>query len=339
MTGAGAPGGPGIIQALQNGCEMPLYIADADPMAAGKALLPGQFYQIPPASDPTFCDVLLKLCLQLNVGVILPLVTRELFLFSENKRVFGDAGIRIVVSPFEALAVANDKARLLQHLKNCEIAVPDFRVAETWEEIENAAIELGFPEKVVCIKPAVSNGSRGFREIRRVQNAFEKFFNEKPGNVSISLQELSLILKGNVLPRMVVMEYLPGDEFTVDCLVVNGQARLILPRLRIAMNNGISVKGRFEKQPEIQDYCGRILSSLPFDGPVGIQVKQDVDGNYRILEINPRLQGSSTSAMGMGINLPVLAIHNALGNEAGLNWPSPEWGLEFARIYKDIWFR
>jgi carbamoyl-phosphate synthase large subunit len=78
---------------------------------------------------------------------------------------------------------------------------------------------------------------------------------------------------------------------------------------------------------------------MQLHGPNGLQVKRGEDGHFYVLEINPRLQGSTTTAMGMGINLPVLAVKQAMGMNIKPLMPEPHWGLRFVRYYEDAWFK
>ncbi len=338
MTGAGSPGGPGIMNALLKVPDFELYIADKDTMAAGRALLPQRFFQIPEANAPAFTDTILQLCKAQNINVVLPLVTLELFRFAQAKTAFADAGIHVVVSDSRELEIANNKAALMGALQQNSIAVPAFHKAQTWQEVADAVFKLGYPQIPVCIKPSVSNGSRGFRILDANTDRYDLLLNAKPNNTYTTLGELELILKNHDFPELLVMEYLPGEEYTVDCLVVEGEIKAILPRQRILMNNGISVKGRFVKNDEIIAYCKQILGSLNLEGPVGIQVKMDSQGTFKILEINPRLQGTTTAAMGLGINLPAMAVWAALGQKDRLQLPEIAWGLTFARYYTEVFF-
>jgi carbamoyl-phosphate synthase large subunit len=137
---------------------------------------------------------------------------------------------------------------------------------------------------------------------------------------------------------LLVSEYLPGAEYTVDCLVQNGRPKLVLPRSREKMNSGISVQGTFQKNEQIISYCKEILLSLNLSGPIGIQVKQNKEGLFQLLEINPRLQGTSVAALGLGINLPVLAIEQAFG-EIKVDPDSIAWGTSFVRYYEEAFYK
>jgi carbamoyl-phosphate synthase large subunit len=314
-----------------------LLVADANPYASGRAVHT-PFFQIPKASDPAFIDQIFQICQEHKIDVLLPLVTRELEVLAPCKERFLNIGTRIVVSNAEQLHTANDKLKLMQTLKQAGIPVSEFYTAKTASEIAEYARKLGYPHKKVCIKPALSNGSRGMRILDAGSGSFDAFFEQKPGNTHATLESIMELFGNRSLPAMLVMEYLPGEEFTVDALLDQGEHLLLLPRKRIAMNNGISVAGVFEENHEIIDYATRVFRCMKLHGPNGLQVKRGEDGRFYILEINPRLQGSSTTAMGMGINLPVLAVKQSMGLSIKPLIPPPKWGLRFVRYYEDAFF-
>ena len=64
------------------------------------------FYKLPKASDSSFIEFLLDLCVELGINVIFPLVTRELFELSKHKQKFLEKGIKVIVSDKDALFLA-----------------------------------------------------------------------------------------------------------------------------------------------------------------------------------------------------------------------------------------
>lgn len=334
MTGAGAPGGPGIIEALMSYSGIELTVADANPYASGRAVH-ADFVTIPKAGHPDFINALLSVCRQKNIRIILPLVTRELEILASEREMFDNEGIKIVVSDIKQLAIANNKRCLLEKLDSEGLAVSTFTVARNVSELEASVIRMGYPEKPVVIKPSVSNGSRGMRVLSESLDLADAFFSQKPDNTYTTLSRVMEVLRGYNIPEMLVMEYLPGDEYSVDCLLNNGEPLFILPRKRIKMNSGISVAGEFENNTEIIEYVKSVFRIIPLHGPVGVQVKQNSDGKFSILEINPRLQGSTTTALGMGMNIPLYAVLQAAGLNVSDLIPEPQWGLKFVRYYRD----
>ena len=335
MTGAGAPGGPGIIKALQKG-NIELFTGDCNPVASGR-FLSQNFVELPKADSADFIPFVLNFCKVENIQLVFPLVTKELFKLAGYKALFASNGIKVLVSDHEDLSVANDKGKLYQHLYNCSIPVPAFQIVSSFDDFVNGVKELGYPAKAVCIKPTVSNGSRGVRILQESVDEFDLLFNYKPNNLYTTLERMKSILSGKVFPELLISEYLPGDEFTVDTLVFEGKPTLVLPRIRTKMNGGISVQGTFIKQEEIISYCTDIIRSLNLSGPIGLQVKQDERSQYRLLEINPRIQGTSVAALGLGINLPLLAVKQAFA-AVDFSHLKIEWGKSFVRYYEELFY-
>jgi carbamoyl-phosphate synthase large subunit len=335
MTGAGAPGGPGIIKALQQG-PIDLFTGDCNAVASGR-FLNEHFIELPAATQEEFIPFVLDFCLQNGIQVVFPLVTRELFKFAEHKQLFLAHNIKVLVSDFDSLSIANDKGKLYEHLHLNGVPVPAFKIVSKIDDLTAAVYNLGYPKQPVCIKPTVSNGSRGVRILQEDIDEFELLFHHKPNNLYSSLDRLKQILSNKTFPELLVSEYLPGEEYTIDTIVGTGVPKLILPRVRTKMNGGISVQGTFLKQEEIISYCDRIIRSLNLSGPIGIQVKKNVQGQYRILEINPRIQGTSVAAMGLGINLPVLAVMQEFIN-VDFTAIKVDWGKSFVRYYEEIFY-
>lgn len=337
MTGAGAPGAPGIIKCLTRYPAIRLFVGDADPNALGRHLH-APFFQIPSANDPGFAGHILALCQKEGIQIVMPLVTKELFPFSQQKARFADAGIKVLVSSYDAIRVANDKAACYRFLRDRGVAVPNFFVAKTIEDFIHAAFELGHPHEPFCFKPCVANGSRGFRIISDSINESEQLFQQKPYTPYITYTHALKILASQPFPQLVVTEYLPGEEYSVDCLANQGEAVLVVPRLRQKTINGISVQGTFVRDEAIIAYCTKIIAETGLHGNIGIQVRRAKDGRPLLLEINPRVQGTIVAALGAGVNLPLLAVKQELGLPIQPDEMEVKWGTAFTRHWTEIFY-
>lgn len=336
MTGAGAPGGPGIFKALKASGLFEVYTCDMNPLAAGILLNQEKSHIIPAASDPDFISSMLEVCLAQKISLILPLVTMELFEFSKNKHLFEKNGIKVLVSDYETLKVLNNKAELLKHLQNTGIAHPKFSIVKDVEALIAEIFEIGYPEKPVVIKPSVGNGSRGIRILDPDLDGYELLFNQKPNSLYSSLDAIRAAIGKKPIPEMVVTEYLPGDELTIDVIVNNGSILELMIRTRETMRSGISTSGRYIENEEVISYVSSIIESLDiktFAGNIGFQVKQSESGDYLLLESNPRLQGTSVAALGCGVNLPSLAVTAALGKHLEYRKTDTTY---FSRYYTEV---
>ncbi len=337
MTGGGAPGAAGILKCLYQNNSFQVIVADANPDAVGK-YLNKDFETIPFANDPEFPDTVLSICRRRNIHVVMPLVTRELLPLSGRVNEFELAGAKLLLSPTASLEIANNKSRLYEFLQWREIAVPEFRVVETTGQFTAAVNELGYPKQPVCFKPSVSNGSRGFRILSEQVEEADLLFNYKPSSTYIKLDDALRILSAAPFPELLVSEYLPGEEYSVDCLARHGETLVVVPRIRRKMINGITVEGEFVKEETIITYCQQVIKELQLHGNIGIQVKRSATGQFLILEINPRVQGTISAALGAGVNLPVLAIKQELGLPILPEELFVKWGTRFSRYWNEVFY-
>ena len=337
MTGGGAPGAPGIIRCLKENKSFHITLADANPDAVGRFLC-DDFETIPVASDASFITDVLAVCRKKEIKIILPLVTKELIPFSKHIKEFEEKGINVLVSPSHSLEIANNKSRLYEFLEWRGIPVPAFRVVESVDQFKTAVEELGYPLKPVCFKPSVSNGSRGFRIVSEQMNELDLLFNYKPTSTYLSLPDSIRILSSGFFPELLISEYLPGEEYSVDCIAKHGQPVLIVPRLRKRMINGISVEGEFVKDDTIISYCIQIITALSLHGNIGIQVKRSATGQFLILEINPRVQGTISAALGAGVNLPELAVKQELNLPISSKELEVKWNTKFSRYWNEVFY-
>jgi carbamoyl-phosphate synthase large subunit len=336
MTGAGAPGGPGIFKALKASGLFEVHTCDMDPLAAGILLNQEKSHIIPAASDPNFISSMLEICLAQKISLILPLVTMELFEFSKNRHLFEKNGIKVLVSDYETLKVLNNKAELLKHLQNTGIAHPKFSIVKDVDALVAEIFEIGYPEKPVVIKPSVGNGSRGIRILDPDVDGYELLFNQKPNALYSSLDEIRAAIGERPIPEMVVSEYLPGDELTIDAVVSDGSILELMIRTRESMRSGISTSGRFIENQDVTSYVCAIIESLDIKtlvGNIGFQVKQSEAGDFLLLESNPRIQGTSVAALGCGVNLPSIAVNAALGNQVEYTKADTAY---FSRYYTEV---
>lgn len=338
MTGAGAPEAPGIISCYRNNGERNIKVIGVDmkPRVPSIVLL-DDFYVVPGADNYKFIDAVLSIAVNNNVDIIQPLVTKELEVFATNEKIFSEAGIKVCISKIENLKIANDKGLLLNKLKKAGLAVPEFYVVKKSDEFYKACEKMGYPGRTICFKPTKSNGSRGFRIIDPGIDKGWLLFKEKPNSTYIKFDEAQEILSSmNEIPELLVMEYLPGKEYSVDMLVDNGNVKYCIPRLRTEMNGGISTKCVIEENYEVIDYCCEVAKELMLNGNVGIQVRYSLEDEVKILEINPRLQGSIVACAAAGVNLPYLGIKLALNEQIPIL--DVKWNIEMFRYWNEVYF-
>ena len=241
---------------------MNIFLCDANEEASGRYLLPNKFRKIPKANDPEFINKLLELCIADKIDIVLPLVTKELLLLSKAKSFFHNNGIEIIVSDFDAINILNDKGSIYSWLRDKKINIPKFFFINNTEELLSKIRYLGFPKKPFVIKPRISNGSRGVRIVDNKIDKLDLFLNQKPNNLYMTLDDLINTISNKKLPPLIITEFLPGEEITVDTVVSEDELILMLIRTRDQMRSGISIKGKFIKDKNIENYIKSIIGSL-----------------------------------------------------------------------------
>lgn len=334
-SGAGAPGFAGILRCLQEEPRWRVLVGDSNPTAYGKALADGFFVMPSSASKSDYLEALWRVCNEESVDVILPITTRELDILSSNKVAFENKGIKIIVSSAVAIEIANDKGKSAAFAKELGLPVPAFGVVNNRDEFIDCAHGLAKSGKKVCFKPVLGNGSRGFGIIEDSIVAGD-FLQSKAGILPMTLDEWAARLGDASFPvPLMLCEYLPGIEYSVDMLCMEGKSLFCVPRTRDKMIGGISVAGRLERNFGLIAFCIQLAQALKLDGPIGMQWKEDEDGIPHLIEINPRLQGTTSALALAGLNIPVQAVRIALGELLSSGPADVNWGKRFVRFWDE----
>lgn len=140
----------------------------------------------------------------------------------------------------------------------------------------------------------------------------------------------------NELSDFVVMEYLSGEEFTIDCFSTKGKVLYNGARTREITSRGISVMSTLvndtKLNQEFQKYAEIISLQLQMDGLWFYQMKFDKNNQLKLLEIAPRVSGTMMLNRARGINFVELAIYNKLGYKLGIVFNDIEISLARALV-------
>jgi carbamoyl-phosphate synthase large subunit len=336
VTAAGNVFMPGTLACLKKNGERSIRVVGADMSDDGTILqMCDAAYQVPRCADPSYVDMLLDICRKERVDVLLPIMSAELNALSERKDEFTAVGTAVSVSSPEALAVANNKRKLFDFMEEQGIPCGEYEAVRSCRELEESAKRLGYPKKRVCVKATDGSGSRGFRILAEDAPRFEMFLHEKPSAGITTLRELLDVLsEAEVFPELLVMEYLPGAEYTVDLLADRGKVLVSCCRKSLRMENSIMLEGVVEDAPAVTGLCGMICERLGLDGNIGFDVRERADGTPVIMECNPRITAGIPFFALAGVNLPYLCVKKLLGEE--LPQITPEYGKIVRRRWMEM---
>lgn len=316
VTGVGAPGTWGTLYSLNHnpdGVGVRTVGSDVTAENAGRHLV-DEFELLPRPSESGYVEAVLDLCSRSNASVLLPQTTAETAFLTQHEDLFARAGVALVAPPGNALAVANSKAELIAASAEAGVSVPVTHVCRSPDEISHAAERLGYPRKPFVVKPAISSGSRGFRVVRSDPASLETFLTEKPESSSATLEQILKVLASGDMPVMLASEYLPGAEYSVDVFRSSDRFEAV-PRRRTSIRTGISNVTELVDAPDMVDQSERIARAIGLVGVFGFQFKENKNGEFRILECNPRVQGTMVASLLSGFNMVWAGVCHAKG------WP------------------
>lgn len=230
-------------------------------------------------SNEQFEDKFNTLLMKYNIDYIIP--THDVisaYLTKCRKKI----NARVVCSPYETAKIAENKYLMYKALKEYDF-LP--KVYAQSKDIDN------YP---IFIKPFIGAGGKNSHKIK-------------------DSNELERLLSDN--SEMIICEYLPGREFTVDCFTnQNGELLFIGPRTRENISMGITFHSeRVEYSMEIEAIAYALNNKFVFSGAWFFQVKEDRAGKLKLMEFSVRQAGTMALYRQLGINFAALTLFDAMG--------------------------
>ncbi len=133
----------------------------------------------------------------------------------------------------------------------------------------------------------------------------------------------------------ILLEYLPGDEYTVDCFTDSeGILQFIGPRKRSLTKGGISVITNtiHENNEKFMEIATKINDTIELRGAWFFQVKHALNGELCLLEIAPRVSGAMSLYREQCINFPLLSIYLHMGLPTTILYPKIK-NISCCKIY------
>lgn len=295
----------------------------------------GKKYLLPDGHDPLYIKSIMDICREEDITTIIPQYGRELVPLSRHRKLFEKNNIKVLVTEdSEKLETAIDKCKSYRYFKGSKF-IPDFEFAGSADEIERAIYKLGYPDVPVCIKPVLGEGGMGFKLLTKEHvNPFGSRGNSPKMSWKIMRQQLEGYEK---IPGIIVMEYLPGAEYSVDCVAKDGKCIVCIPRRRVETVMGVATVSTIEKKDELIDLSKEIISKLNLSYNINIQFKYSADGEPKLIEINPRVSGSLVSNYGAGVNMLEISLKTAYG--IPIDDINIAWGTKMMRYYDEVFIR
>jgi carbamoyl-phosphate synthase large subunit len=335
LTSAGTDSTIALCNGLRSyfGDEIRLAGVDVKPMVPCQRLL-DHFEQVPPRKSPDLIPAILRLCRNLNVSHVWPLSTEDQALIARHRD--GDLkNYTTICSSLSAIEIANDKIDLYEFARNRGLPVPRYRIVDSLDTLRAAASELGYPGRPVVLKTARGAGAMGLKIIRSDVSGTEMFLSRLNRDVSLEvvIEQLQRMLSW---PRLLLMEYLPGEEFSVDVLLHRGTWYGGVVRQRDESLFGLATNAVAVDRPDLLDLARTFALQIGLEYVNNIQFRVAKTREPMIMEINPRVPGTIELSIAAGCNLPAVALALSLGRSDTL--PPPKIGTRILRYFGGVIF-
>jgi ATP-grasp in the biosynthetic pathway with Ter operon len=271
-------------------------------------------------STADYVDWCLAFAMERKIDVFLP--SHEANALVAARERFAQQGIRVLgVANAFILPRLHNKAWVYRKLRG---KVP---LAQSWllrdpAQLQAALEQLWAQDLQACIKPTVSIYGKGFFRLMQ------------PSDTRRSQRRLTpqawIDQYGGPGQRVShqVLEYLPGHEFSVDC--IGDAGRLVTGVVR---KKSITTPTQtLEDHPVILSHAACMVAQFGLSGLVNIQFKEDVHGEPKLLEINPRASGGVAMSCLSGINLPYIALCGEIHGYAHVAIAQPRLGLRVTEV-------
>jgi carbamoyl-phosphate synthase large subunit len=222
---------------------------------------------------------------RLRIDLFIPLIVEREFLPLDDVRDAFDAlGCRLWIPSREIILNRGDKLAFANFLSRHGIPGP-----------ATSQYAAGFapPRFPVYLKPRHGSGSVGTLYVESASSLHEAARDRSD---------------------LIVQEAVSGREFTVDCFASEpGRVVAAVPRERIAVKAGVSVKGRTYHDAAIEDITAGVVERSGIVGPANVQGMLREDGTFSIIEMNPRFSGTLALTTAAGINFASLLLDCVTG--------------------------
>lgn len=337
LSASGSPSMPGLIDCFRNNGERNIRIVGMDMSDEPSAkFLVDSFYTVPIATADNYCDVVLDICKREKVDIYFPNISAEVTVVSKRKRDFQSIGTIISAANQDAVDIVNNKLCLYKYLQDKGISVPKFFGVHSLEDFYKGCEYLGYPQTPICIKIVDGSGSRGVRIIDAKRNRYQIFVNEKPNSFFVAFDDMiSILSEADEFHEMVMVEYLPGNEYTVDLLAENGNVKYMVGRENIVSLMSIAQESVVTEDIEAYNMSKKVIKALNLEGNIGFDFMRDVNGHAILMDLNPRITATVSVIAAAGVNLPYLRIKQLLGEK--LPNVKPSYGTRLKRRYSEIY--
>jgi predicted ATP-grasp superfamily ATP-dependent carboligase len=200
---------------------------------------------------------------------------------------------RLEVADFVKIRAAADKRYVAKLAEAAGVPTPKTVCPSSFSDAMSACSNLRYP---VVVKAPHESVKRPVVYAR------------SPKQLEAILNNMSLEACHGINNLPIIQEYIPGCGCGFFALYQNGICKRVFMHRRVREvppSGGISSCAESFHDPRLQEYGTRLLDRLDWHGVAMVEFRHDRrDGEYKLMEINPKFWGSLDLALAAGVDFP-----------------------------------
>lgn len=280
--------------------------------------------QVPSVYDSKYIDTTIDICKSYKINALISLNDLELPILSVNKHLFESIGVEVIVSSPEVIDICFDKYKTAQWIESIGLCAPQTYVRMC--DVKKALSEgdIAFP---LFMKPRWGSGSIGLETIDDMDE-LEMYYHILSKKIRKSI--LATASAGE--EYIMIQEKLTGDEFGLDVMNdLNGKNIGVSVKKKLAMRAGETDKAVTVDLPDVKQIGARVGEKLHHIGNLDMDIMQRANGDYCVLELNPRFGGGFPFSYEAGVNFPLAIIKWLRGEIVDSSILQPRYGAMFSK--------
>jgi len=280
--------------------------------------------QVPAVYADDYISRTLDICKRYSIDALISLNDLELPILAEQKARFDELGVKVIVSDPRVIDICFDKYKTAQWVEGLGLNAPKTYV--TLEDAKKALAnrEIAFP---LFLKPRWGSGSIGLEtveDMEELNDVYQLLFKK--------IKKTILATASVGEEYIMIQEKLTGNEYGLDVMNdLDGNFIEVSVKQKLAMRAGETDKAVTVDLPEVREFGAIIGRNLGHVGNLDVDIMQRANGDYCVLELNPRFGGGFPFSYEAGVNLPKAILMWLRGEKVPVEILQPENGRMFAK--------
>lgn len=280
--------------------------------------------EVPAVYDPHYIDIVLDICEKHHADILISLNDLELPILAANKSRFDAVGVKVVISSEKVIDTCFDKYKTAKWIESIGLLSPKTFVRMSDVKVALASGELAFP---LFMKPRWGSGSIGLTSVDDMEE-LESYYRLLRKKIKKTILATASVGEDYIL----IQENLTGQEYGLDVMNdLEGNYAGVSVKKKLAMRAGETDKAITVDLPELRDIGRKIGENLCHIGNLDVDIMQRGNGEYCVLELNPRFGGGFPFSYEAGVNLPKAILEWAKGNTINPEILMPRYNEMFSK--------